>query len=394
MTLFRYSFMINVLIVIIISYCTGFHIVRVEYDNERKRQYAENIVQPVLEDCAWEWERWGVTSDHMRRYSRLPRLYPHYDNDVFDCAWGCFFLHMGWLDDDMEGSFQAPVILAHLENYLEDWRHPRSRRMSSRCIYVNYPHAELTGNVPDCEQAKILKNCLIKEEYLEITLVELLRSWLGVCADLEGLPVAEVLARAARPPAPSPPPGDPAPPALHGCAWRCLFYDMGVMNDVDGVFVLPVVNETIRMYYYKTELIPLLMEESAKCVAAANRFIENPDVDTRPHGCDRSQLYVDCLVNNFFTNLTSPWFTDEERSIRVGNQSTSPSPPRGRHRRRPHHARGRAPPPPPGARPPPRERPLGRPHLVRTRFLARVAPLPLSPSDSVVVKVKVAETDT
>ncbi|XP_063363693.1 uncharacterized protein LOC134652432 [Cydia amplana] len=242
-----------------------------EVVTERKRQYLEHNVLPALEECVWEWERWGVTLENMLHYSEYPRRYRKLDNDVYDCAWGCFFLRMGWLDDDIEGSFQAPVMLAHLENYLEDWRLPETNEIISRCIYVNYPHTELTGHVPDCEQAKILKNCLIKEQYLEIThknklqLVGLLRSWLGVCADLEGVPLGEVLERAVRPPAPSPPLGDPAPPALQGCVWRCLFYDMGWMDDAKGVFLLPVVNETIRMYYYKTDLIPQLMEESTKC---------------------------------------------------------------------------------------------------------------------------------
>ncbi|XP_063618854.1 uncharacterized protein LOC134791615 isoform X2 [Cydia splendana] len=379
MTFFKYSFMINVLIVIIISYCTAFHILKIEtgFGNERKRHYFEQILQPELEACVGERERWGVTLAYMSYYSYDPRTYRWLDNDVYDCAWGCFFLRMGWLDDDIEGTFQAPVMLAHMENYLGGgWE---TSMKASRCVYVNYPHAKLPGHVPDCEQGKLLKNCLIKEEYLEITLVELLRSWLGFCADDEGLPVGEVLARAARPPVPSPPLGYPTPPALQGCAWRCLFYDMGWMNDREGEFLLPVVHETIRMYYYKTDLIPQLLEESTKCVTTANLFTENADVmATRPPGCDRSQLYVDCLVNNFFKNLTSPWFTDEERSIRVGNQSSSPTRPR------------------PRSRPPPRERPRGppQPHLVRTRLSARVAPLPLAPSDSVVVKVKVTETDT
>ncbi|XP_063382395.1 uncharacterized protein LOC134668826 [Cydia fagiglandana] len=347
-----------------------------ETRDERKRYYYEQKVLPALDECVAEWERWGVTLERMWHYSNDFWSYRALDNDVYDCAWGCFFLRMGWLDDDIEGLFQAPVMLAHLEKYLE--ASLETSLKVSRCVYVNYPHAELrTGHVPDCEQAKLLKNCLIKEETLGIThenklrLVELLRSWLGFCADDEGLPLAEVLARAARPPRPSPPRGQPVPPALQGCAWRCLFYDMGWMNDVDGEFLLPVVNETIRMYYYKTDLIPQLKEESTKCVQTANRFPENDEVmELRPRGCDRSQLYVDCLVNNFFKNLTSPWFTDEERSIRVGSQSSSPTSPRPRSR-----------PPPP------------QPHLVRTRLSARVAPLPLAPSDSVVVKLKVTETD-
>ncbi|XP_047985146.1 uncharacterized protein LOC125225452 [Leguminivora glycinivorella] len=449
MTFYTYLFMTNVLMVIVIRYCNSFDLVRRENENVRKSEYYDKAIRPVLQACALEWDRWGVRALDLRLYSSKPHLYPQFDNDVYDCVWGCFFLRMGWVSvcwarwgrgvrqrhlrlrlglllpahglgervlgsvgegrwgvraldlrlysskphlypqfdndvydcvwgcfflrmgwlDDLEGWFNPAVVVEEMDKYLEHWRIPRITLMTSRCIYVNYPHSPLDGPVPDCEQARLLKECLISEDVQDVTarnkaqLIDTLVSWLRVCADLEGLPLHAVLARAARPPRVSPPHGDPAPPALQGCVWCCLFVDMGWMDDDHGFFILPVMSEMIRMYYYKTDLIPQLIKETTECAEAANRFHENPDIDTRPHGCDRSQLFVDCLVNNFFNKLKSPWFTKKKMiiSMRADNSSSSPAP-----RRR---ARWRPPP--------------------RVRLRARLAP-----DDSIFVQVKVAATRT